>query len=62
MIVEAVVDSEGCVASVKILKALPYRMVDQALATLLWHGYEPARIDGKAVAMKYVLTFGYGVS
>ena len=62
MIVEVVVDSEGCVASVKVLKPLPHGMADQALATLPWHGYEPARLDGKAIAMKYVLTFGYGVS
>jgi Gram-negative bacterial TonB protein C-terminal len=62
MIVEVIVDSEGCVASAKILKPLPYGMVDQAMATLPWHGYEPARLDGKAIAMKYVLTFGYGIS
>ena len=62
LVVELIVDSEGCPASEKLLKSLPYGLADQALATLRWHAYEPARYDGKAVAMKFTLTVGYFVS
>jgi hypothetical protein len=50
--VELVVDSEGCPASRKLLKPLPNALVDQALASLGWWAYEPARYDETAVGWK----------
>jgi hypothetical protein len=50
--VELVVDSEGCPASEKLLEPLPNALVDQALASLGWWAYEPARYDETAVGWK----------
>jgi hypothetical protein len=50
--VELVVDSEGCPASEKLLTPRPNALVDQALASLGWWAYEPARYDGVAVGWK----------
>lgn len=52
---ELVLDSEGCPASEKLLSPLPDRLVDQALASLGWWAYEPARYDGVAVGWKLPL-------
>ena len=56
--VELVVDSEGCPASKKLLRPRPnilvnQALVNQALATLGWWAYEPARYDGVAVGWKH---------
>ena len=50
--VELVVDSEGCPASRKLIKPLPNALVDQALISLGWWAYEPARYDETAVGWK----------
>lgn len=50
--VELIVDSEGCPASEKLLEPRPNALVDQALASLGWWAYEPARYDGVAVGWK----------
>jgi hypothetical protein len=52
---ELVLDSEGCPASRKLLSPLPDPLVDQALASLGWWAYEPARYDGVAVSWKLPL-------
>jgi len=50
--VELVVDSEGCPASRTLLKPRPDALVDQALISLGWWAYEPARYDETAVGWK----------
>jgi len=50
--VELIVDSEGCPASKRLLEPRPNALVDQALASLGWWAYEPARYDGVAVGWK----------
>jgi hypothetical protein len=50
--VELVVDSEGCPASEKLLRPRHNALVDQALASLGWWAYEPARYDETAVGWK----------
>jgi hypothetical protein len=50
--VELVVDSEGCPASEKLVKPGPNTLVHQALASLGWWAYEPARYDETAVGWK----------
>jgi hypothetical protein len=50
--VELVLDSEGCPASVKLLKPPHDLLVDQTLASLSWWAYEPARYDGFAVGWR----------
>jgi len=53
--VDLVVDSEGCPASEKLLKPHRNTLVNQALASLGWWAYEPARYDGVAVGWKHHL-------
>jgi TonB family protein len=62
LVIEVTVDSEGCPASAKVLKPLPDRLGDQAISSLRWYAYEPARYQGVAVGMKFTLTVTYQVS
>jgi hypothetical protein len=50
--VELIVDSEGCPASKRLLEPRPNALVNQALASLGWWAYEPARYDETAVGWK----------
>jgi hypothetical protein len=50
--VELVLDSEGCPASLKLLKPAHNLLVDQTLDSLRWWAYEPARYDGFAVGWR----------
>jgi hypothetical protein len=51
--VELTLDSEGCPASEKLLKPLPHGLAEQALVTLKWWAYEPARYQETAVGFKF---------
>jgi hypothetical protein len=55
VMVELVLDSEGCPASEKLLKPLPHGLADQTLATVKWWAYEPARYQGTTVGFKFNL-------
>ncbi|HEV7505905.1 MAG TPA: ankyrin repeat domain-containing protein [Thermoanaerobaculia bacterium] len=50
--VELIFDSEGCLASEKLLKPLPNALVNQLLASMKWWAFEPARYKGIAVSWK----------
>jgi hypothetical protein len=56
VVIELIVDSEGCPRAEKLLKPLPQGLAEQTLATLKWWAFEPARYDGAAVGWKLVLT------
>jgi TonB family protein len=60
-VLEVILDSEGCPASAKVLKALPKRQSDQAVTTWQWWAYEPARYQGGPVGYKQVVTFTFGI-
>ena len=59
VIVEAIIDKQGNVTEVKILKALPMGL-DQAAANAVskWR-FEPATLNGKPVAVIYNLTVNF---
>jgi hypothetical protein len=56
VVVELLLDSEGCPRAETLLKPLPQGLAEQTLATLKWWAFEPARYDGAAVGWKLVLT------
>jgi hypothetical protein len=61
VVMEVVTDSEGCPTSAKVLKPLPQRLSDQAVASWNWWAYQPARYEGVPVGFKHVFTFGFSV-
>ena len=56
-----VVDSEGCVVSAKILKGLPYGLDQSMIEAFRWWSFEPARLDGKPIAVYYDTTTTYAI-
>jgi TonB family protein len=56
VVVELVVDSEGCPGSETLVESLPNGLGEQTMATLRWWAFEPARYDGTAVKRKVVHT------
>ncbi len=61
VISKVVIDSEGCVASVEILKGLPHGLNESTIEALLWWSYEPARLDGQPVSAEAHVMMIYSV-
>lgn len=59
VIVEAVIDREGCVRRPRILKGLPLGLDGAALAAVWSWTFQPATMDGRPVAVYYVLTVSF---
>lgn len=51
VILEAVVDTDGNVSRVKVLKGLPHGLSEQAVETASQWRFRPAKLAGKAVAV-----------
>ena len=52
VVVELTLDSEGCPASVRLLKPLSRGLSEHTLATVRWWAYEPARYNEIPVGWK----------
>jgi protein TonB len=59
VILEVVVDSEGCVRSPRILKGLPFGLNEAAVAAVRSWAFEPARFQGRPVAVYYVIPVSF---
>jgi protein TonB len=59
VILEAVVDAEGSVRNVKILKGLPMGLEQAAVDAVKKWKFKPATLNGKPVAVYYNLTINY---
>ncbi|HEY0555391.1 MAG TPA: energy transducer TonB [Thermoanaerobaculia bacterium] len=59
VIVEAVIDREGCVRKVSVLKGLPFRLEDSAVAAVRNWSFEPSTLAGRPVKVYYVLTVNF---
>lgn len=59
VILEVVVDSEGCVRSPRILKGLPFGLNEAAMAAVRSWAFEPARFRGRPVAVYYVIPVSF---
>jgi TonB family protein len=61
VIIEAVIDKEGCVRRNQILKGMPLGLSRAALAAVEKWVFEPAALDGKPVKVYYTLTINFQV-
>lgn len=59
VIVEVVIDTEGCVRRPRILKGLPMGLDGAALSAVRSWTFQPATIEGRPVAVYYVLTVSF---
>ena len=61
VILQAIVDEEGNVVDVKVVKGLPEGLEQSAVDTVLGWKYEPATVDGKAVSVYMNLTISFSL-
>lgn len=61
VICEAVIDRDGCVQQARVLKGLPMGLDQAALDAIKQWVFLPARLDGKPVAVFYVLTTNFQI-
>jgi hypothetical protein len=59
VVIELILDSEGCPASENLLKPLSRGLSDQTVATVKWWAYEPARYEERAVGSKFNLAVNF---
>jgi protein TonB len=61
VILESVIDQEGCVRKTRVLKGQPYGLNEEAVAALRNWVFEPAKLNGEPVKVYYVLTVNFKV-
>ncbi|MEM8994266.1 MAG: energy transducer TonB [Acidobacteriota bacterium] len=59
VIVQAIIDSEGKVVDVKVLRGLPYGLSEAAVDTIKTWEFQPATLDGEPVDVYYNLTVNF---
>jgi len=59
VIAQAIIDIEGRVGSVRILKGLPHGLSESAIETLKTWRFRPATLEGEPVAVYYNLTMNF---
>ncbi len=62
VILEAIVDAEGCVAKARVLQRLPDGLSESALKALRLWVFSPARSQEKPVPVYYTLTVSFQIS
>jgi len=61
VILEAVIDEEGCVTRTKVLRAEETGFAEQAVAAVTRWVFKPATLDGRPVAVYYTLTTNFAI-
>ncbi|MFL6196537.1 MAG: TonB family protein [Thermoanaerobaculia bacterium] len=61
VILETIVDQDGCVRDVKVLKPQPEGLTEEAVRAVRQWIFSPATLDGKPVKVYYVLTVNFAV-
>lgn len=59
VIVQAIIDKEGAVTNVKVLKGLPMGLSEEAVAAIKNWKFKPATLNGKPVDVYYNLTVNF---
>jgi TonB family protein len=59
VVLEIVIDREGCVRNPRVLKGKPYGLNESALASVKSWSFQPATIDGKPVEIYYQITVNF---
>jgi TonB family protein len=62
VILEAVVDADGTVRNVKVLKGLPMGLDKSAVETVMTWRYEPATMEGKPVPVYFTFTISFSLT
>ena len=62
VILEAVVDADGTVRNVKVLKGLPMGLGQSAVDAVLTWRYEPAKLEGKSVPVYFTFTISFSLT
>jgi TonB family protein len=62
VILEAVVDSDGTVRNVKVLKGLPMGLDKSAVDAVMTWRYEPAKLEGKPVPVYFTFTISFSLT
>jgi protein TonB len=57
--VQAIIDKQGTVTNVKVLKGLPMGLDNAAVETIKTWKFEPATLNGKPVDVYYNLTVNF---
>jgi TonB family protein len=61
VVLQTVVDREGNVAEVKVLKGLPEGLTESATETVMQWRFEPATLEGEPVAVHFILTVSFTI-
>jgi outer membrane biosynthesis protein TonB len=59
VILETIIDRQGCVRSPKILRGTRSEASAAALEALRHYVFHPATLDGKPISVHFVLTFNF---
>jgi TonB family protein len=62
VILEAVVDSDGTVRNVRVLKGLPMGLDQSAVDAVMTWRYEPAKLEGKSVPVYFTFTISFSLT
>jgi protein TonB len=61
VILEAIIDAEGTVRDVQVLKGLPMGLTESAVETAMEWKFEPATLEGEPVAVYFSLTIRFSL-
>ena len=61
VVVESIIDQEGCVRYSKVLKGLPFEMDRVALTVVQSWTYQPATLEDRPVAVHFVVTVPFSL-
>lgn len=61
VVLEAIIDEEGCVRNVRALKEQPHGLTESAIEAVRNWVFSPATLDGRPVKVYYVLTVNFQV-
>jgi len=62
VILEAIIDAEGKIDDIRVLKGQPMGLTESAVKSVKTWTFRPATLDGKPVKVYYVLTVKFQVS
>ncbi|HKI03098.1 MAG TPA: TonB family protein [Thermoanaerobaculia bacterium] len=61
VVLEAIIDDEGCVRNVRAIEELPNGLTESAMDSVRRWVFSPATLDGRPVKVYYVLTVNFSV-